>query len=94
MTPLILGALLLSGNTLFNSIKESNKFDTLKQEEQDNLNQILEKKRLMYIKSGLKITGSVLGDLNNIKKNKTKKNRFNSKTKRKLFILFYTRYAI
>jgi len=73
MTPLLIGALLLSGANILKSTKEQNQYNDLISNNQNDLNQIIEKKRLMYLKSGLKITGSALIDIENIR-NKGEKN--------------------
>ena len=67
MTPLLIGALLLSGANILKSAKEQSQYNDLISNNQNDLNQILEKKRLTYLKSGLKIKGSALMDLQNMR---------------------------
>jgi hypothetical protein len=68
MNPLIFGALLLAGSEFIKSNKASKIYDEKISEDSTLLNDLLEKKKLMYMKSGLKLTGSVLNDLETTKK--------------------------
>ena len=82
MSPLVIGALLLAGSSLFETVKQNKIYNEKISEENEELNKTLEKKRLLYLKSGLKLTGSVLDDINdtrdkgykNIKKLQNDKN--------------------
>lgn len=60
--------LLKVGSTLLKSKKLSNLYEEKIVEDNSLLNELLDKKKLMYMKSGFKISGSVLNDLNSIRK--------------------------
>ena len=63
MNALLFGALLLAGSSLIKSHKASKVYDDKISEDSEQLNQLLDKKKLLYLKSGLKLTGSVFNDL-------------------------------
>ena len=72
MSPLVIGSLLLAGSTLFEATKQNKAYNEKISEDEKELNKILEKKRLLYLKSGLKLTGSVLDDINDTRRKGSK----------------------